>query len=415
VAKVHHGEDEGGKREGAKGQSEEAREGEVMALFKPTYTDKKTGEQKKSAGWWFKFTYAGKPIRESAKTTRKTVAGEAEKRRRLELEQANAGMPMEKREKRIRSVVDVVGPYLTRYEQDHRGRPKSIMFANGRLKQVTRLLGKTLLSDLTEDVVRGYITTRIGEGMSGRTCNMEVGELSRAIGKPWSVLWPKVRKQEERKDIGCALPPEEEARLLESAGKRKRWHTAAVIVRALLLTGMRSGELTGAAWGQVAFDQRVLTVGRAKTSSGTGRMIPMNNDLFVLLSAHAAWFTAKFGETRPEWYLFPFGSGADDPTRPAKALSTAWDNIRKDSGVSCRLHDLRHTALTKMAEAGVPETTMLALAGHMSRAMLERYSHIRMAAKRTAVESLSITKPAAAKSDGVVQESVQVAKPAKIN
>jgi hypothetical protein len=58
---------------------------------------------------------------------------------------------------------------------------------------------------------------------------------------------------------------------------------------------------------------------------------------------------------------------------------------------------------------------MLALAGHMSRAMLERYSHIRMAAKREAVESLSITKPAAAKSDGVVQESVQVTQPAKIN
>ena len=57
-----------------------------MALFKPTYTDKKTGELKTSAVWWDKFNYAGKPIRESAKTTRKTVAGEAEKRRRLELE-----------------------------------------------------------------------------------------------------------------------------------------------------------------------------------------------------------------------------------------------------------------------------------------------------------------------------------------
>jgi integrase len=386
-----------------------------MALFKPTYTDKKTGKKKTSAVWWFKFVYAGKLIRESAKTTRKTVAGEAEKRRRLELEKANAGMPVEKRENRIRSVSDVVGPYLKRYEQDHRGRPNSITFAKGRLAHVARLLGKTLLSDLTEDRVRGYITTRIGEGMSGRTCNMEVGELSRAIGKPWSILWPKVRKQEEAKDTGRALSPEEEARLLESAGKKARWHTAAVIIRGLLLTGMRSGEVTGAAWGQVAFDQRVFTVGRAKTSSGTGRMIPMNGDLFALLSMHAAWFTEKFGETRPEYYLFPFGSPAPaDPMRPTTTLKTVWNSIRKDSGVSCRLHDLRHTALTKMAEAGVPESTMLSLAGHMSRAMLERYSHIRMAAKREAVESLSITK-SAAKSDGVVQESVQVAKPAKVN
>jgi hypothetical protein len=123
---------------------------------------------------------------------------------------------------------------------------------------------------------------------------------------------------------------------------------------------MRSGELTGAAWGQVDFERRVLTVGRAKTSSGTGRQIPMNNDLFVLLSAHAAWFTKKFGETRPEYYLFPFGSVPNDPTRPTTTLKTAWDSIREDAGVSCRLHDLRHTALTKMAEAGVPESTMLA-------------------------------------------------------
>jgi hypothetical protein len=43
-----------------------------------------------------------------------------------------------------------------------------------------------------------------------------------------------------------------------------------------------------------------------------------------------------------------------------------------------------------MAEAGTPESTMLALMGHMSRAMMERYSHIRMAAKRTAVEALSL-------------------------
>ena len=42
-----------------------------------------------------------------------------------------------------------------------------------------------------------------------------------------------------------------------------------------------------------------------------------------------------------------------------------------------------------MAERGVPESTMLALMGHMSLAMLERYSHTRLAAKREAVEALS--------------------------
>jgi hypothetical protein len=50
-----------------------------------------------------------------------------------------------------------------------------------------------------------------------------------------------------------------------------------------------------------------------------------------------------------------------------------------------------------MAEAGVPESTMLALAGHMSRAMLERYSHIRMQAKREAVQVLALPKIEAVK------------------
>ena len=42
-----------------------------------------------------------------------------------------------------------------------------------------------------------------------------------------------------------------------------------------------------------------------------------------------------------------------------------------------------------MAEAGVPESAMLAILGHMSQKMLERYSHIRMQAKRDAVECLT--------------------------
>jgi integrase len=170
----------------------------------------------------------------------------------------------------------VIQPYLTRYELDHSGREKSILFAKGRLAHVKRLLGTTLLPDLTEDLIRGYIKTRIGEGVGGRTINMEVGELSRAIGKPWSVLWPKVRKQEERKEVGQALSPEQENRLLDVAAQKKRWRLASTIIRVALLTGMRSGEITGLRWSQVDLQKRIVTVGRAKTSAGSGRQAPMN-------------------------------------------------------------------------------------------------------------------------------------------
>ena len=116
----------------------------------------------------------------------------------------------------------------------------------------------------------------------------------------------------------------------------------------------------------------------------------MNAELFGVLSMHAKWFTSRFGEARLDLYLFPFGKPTpNDPTRCITDITGAWDALRKRAEVECRLHDLRHTAATKMAEAGVPESTMLALMGHMSRAMLERYSHVRMAAKRDAVEALT--------------------------
>src|SRR5208283_5315689 len=168
--------------------------------------------------------------------------------------------------------------------------------SKGRLAHVTRLLGNTLLPDLTERRIREYVQTRIQEGACGRTINMEAGELSRAVGKPWSVLWPKVRKLEERKDVGRALSPAEELRLFEAVPQVRSPYIGA-FVRVALLTGMRSGEITGLTWGQVDLSTRVVTVGRAKTSSGTGRQIPMNQELFEVFTAHAAWFTDRFGTT----------------------------------------------------------------------------------------------------------------------
>jgi integrase len=137
----------------------------------------------------------------------------------------------------------------------------------------------------------------------------------------------------------------------------------------------------------------MISVGRAKTSSGTGRQIPMNREVQELLVQHAKWFIENFGEAEDALYMFPWGAPVPvDPTRPATSMKKAWNALRTKAKVNCRTHDLRHTVATKLAEAGTPESTMLALLGHMSRAMLEHYSHIRMAAKRVAVEVLNTEK-----------------------
>jgi hypothetical protein len=101
---------------------------------------------------------------------------------------------------------------------------------------------------------------------------------------------------------------------------------------------------------QVNLLHRVITVGRAKTSNGTGRVIPINDELAQILLAHRVWFAGRFDQPGPDQFVFATG----------------------------------------LAENGTPESTMLSLLGHMSRSILERYSHIRMAAKRDAVSSISL-------------------------
>jgi integrase len=334
------------------------------------------------------FVYQGKRFQESTGSTSKTVAKEYEKQLKSKMERAAAGMPTDPKASRIRTVNEVIKPYLEGYKLSHR--EKSILFATGRLAQVGRLLGGIVLSDLTEERVRSYIRQRQGESASGRTINMELGELSRAIGQHWSLLWPKVRKMEERKDVGRALSPAEQNRLLDGLKERRTPHLP-TLIPTLLLTGMRAGEALSLTWGQVNLMGKTLTVGRAKTSNGTGRIIPFGGELGSILAQHRAWFVDHFGEPKAEQYVFPWGKPVpSDPSRHATDITWGWDQLRKDTGISCRLHDLRHTFATRLAENGVAESTMLALMGHMSRSMLERYSHIRMTAKRDAVAGVML-------------------------
>jgi integrase len=56
-------------------------------------------------------------------------------------------------------------------------------------------------------------------------------------------------------------------------------------------------------------------------------------------------------------------------------------------------HDLRHCAITKVAESEASDQTIMSIAGHLDRKMLEHYSHIRNAGKRKAIEAISSYDP----------------------
>jgi integrase len=219
----------------------------------------------------------------------------------------------------------------------------------------------------------------------------------------WHLLEPDFHPLPEQEDIGQALSLEAANSLLETAIKsRSRSLFPALMI--FLHTGVRAAELR-VKWKQVDFIRQTLTVGRSKTKGGEGRPIPLNDEAFEII---VEWHS-RFENPQPDHYVFPserYGfnghnshlTGAVavyniDPTKPIGTWKTAWTACRKTAGVWCRLQDLRHTYISALGEAGVPESTMKAIAGWMSPKMLERYSHTRNQAKRDAVNKLPRRRP----------------------
>jgi integrase len=180
-----------------------------------------------------------------------------------------------------------------------------------------------------------------------------------------------------------------------------------------LNTGLRDKELREIWWEQVDLvHKKALTVGRSKTEAGTGRIIPLNETAVAALEAHASWYIEQFKACKPEWFVFAFGTPLPkDPTRPITSFKTAWTKVREKAGVKGRWHDNRHTLVTELAESGAGDEVIMSIAGHVSRAMLSRYSHVRMEAKRRALDAIAARQRAAderRKADAEPQQQVDV-------
>jgi len=271
-----------------------------MRIFKPKFKNA-VGELVESPNWHFEFEFAGQRVSESARTASKELAEKAMRKRHRELEEARAlGAPLTREDQRdrVRRVSDFVAAYLVRFEQDHASRPNSITYERNRLKTIVRHLGTRIRGQLTDAVMRGYVTRRVDAGVSGSTINGELAALCRTLGTPWKALWPKLPRREEREDVGRALEPEEITRLLAAIDAKPRRKWAGFVIRTLLQTGMRSGELLNARWRQVDFNHEVFTVGRAKTKAGTGRQIPLSGSLRDLFTNYRAMYEKRFGPAR---------------------------------------------------------------------------------------------------------------------
>jgi integrase len=268
------------------------------------------------------------------------------------------------------------------------------------ISQLKTDFGKQLLCDLSGQDVSAYQTRRKRDGVSNRTVNLELGVLRSILRRyrMWEAIAADVDFLKESASPGRALTHEEETILLDVASK-SRCRSLYPVIMLAINTGMRASEIRGVTWAQVDFLAKSLTVGQSKTAAGTGRIIPLNPRAVAVLTH----WRGLFPGAEAEHYVFPhekYGLAGNDrklcayeviPTEPMHRWKVAWESARKAANVACRFHDLRHTFISRLAESQASDSTVMALAGHVSRAMMERYSHIRMEAKRRAVDYLSGT------------------------
>ncbi len=274
-----------------------------------------------------------------------------------------------------------------------------------RLVPLLKAFGGRRLEEITSEggsAIRAYQMARVVL-VSNRTVNLETKVLRMILrrARQWARVADDYKALPENKQgPGRALSTEEEKNLFSVASCNPNWVAAYYAGLVAANTMARGCEIKGLRLSDVNLTERTMTIRRSSTKTDAGcRVVPLNT-ITAWALARLLERAALLGASDPTHYIFPAfrfrhtkemsvaGRGYD-PTKPMKSWRSAWRALTRKAGLAgLRFHDLRHHCITRLAEAGVPEQTLMAIAGHVSREMLEHYSHIRMQAKREAVAAL---------------------------
>ena len=158
------------------------------------------------------------------------------------------------------------------------------------------------------------------------------------------------------------LSAEEMARLNTVLTRDEFWcpHIVA-IVRLLMLTGCRPGEVVSLEWDWI----RAKRIHLPDAKSGP-RTVWLSGAARAVIDA-----IPRYSPDCP--FLFP----ARPPTRHIDNFAYQWDRIRDEAGLpGLRLHDLRHSWASVAAMNGVDMVTIAKLLGHALVETTERYTHL---------------------------------------
>lgn len=342
-----------------------------MAI-KGLYRDGKTDE------WFYDFRVRGHRFRGTTRTGDRREAERIVKEKRREA--ASVAAQSDGAEAMTFAVASTRW-YLEKGQ--HRARPTEVQRYLGWLQNA--IGNRTLIRDIGDNIVARLVATRREEGASHATINRTALEPLRAILRRAGVVWkqPVAGVQwgehllSEPKERVREASADEEARLVEAMRPDYR-----NILRFALLSGLRAAEIVGMEWAHVDFGGRRLNlIGKG----GVVASIPLTTGMERLLRAEQT-----FGANGPVWRYRParreHGAVADLTPRPityegfktqfrrARARADMLSS-RADAVLGFRLHDTRHTALTRLIRATGNIKLVQKLARHADIRTTLRYAH----------------------------------------
>ncbi len=246
------------------------------------------------------------------------------------------------------------------------------------LRPLCKLFGTKKLSEITIQDLEEFKQIRLKE-VSSATVNRSLSVLRHLLNlaKRWGKFYGDnpvsiVGLLEEHNKIERVLTPEEERRLLSQAINYLR-----PILFTALNTGMRRGEILNLKWSEVDLEVNLITVNQTNSKSKKERRVPINSPMRTML------LELKLKSTNSEFVF------TDNQGNPIKTIRTAFAAACRRAGIpELRFHDLRHTAGTRMVEAGANIVAISKILGHSDIKTTMRYAHPEESL-REALESLA--------------------------
>jgi integrase len=283
---------------------------------------------------------------------------DAEKWARLVESEIDKGQFVSVNEAQRTTLGDVIARYLVEVTPSMKGASEDTI----RLKAIMRkAIARWSMANLSAARIAAYRDERLKEVSAG-TVIRELAYLSAIINharREWGINVPNpvqmVRKPQSPQARSRVLTDEEVARLLlalEPIGRRSHWTKPAV--QLALSTAMRRGELLSLKWENVDLQGR--TVFLPDTKHGDSRMVPLSSTAVQVLAELPRHIS---GLVIPVKYF---------------TLDAAFKRGVCRAGLDgVRLHDLRRTAITRMAEKLPNLIELAAVSGHKSLMVLKRY------------------------------------------